>query len=383
MMEKKEIIQRAIDFNKNKIEPLAKELDESNRFPAELVEDIRINGFLGVHYPPEYGGLGLDFLTSFSVVKEISKGSPGLGLMFIVSWMAADVLLKYGTEEQKDKYLKSIVSGEKIASYCISESTAGSDASGIKTTAEKRGRFLELNGSKYFCTNGGIADVYIVACKTDIAAGAKGISLVILEKGFEGMEIMGYADKLGCRSSATTGLKLSACRVPYENILGKENKGFGIAMDGLVGGRLGMAAIGLGISEKAISAATKYATSRDAFGKKIASMYAVQEKIADICIGLESSNSYFEKVCNMRTDGQDYSLESSILKVLVAQTVSKATFEAVQIFGGHGYYKSSDVERFARDGRLLDIGVGSTEVLKMVIGSTILKNCKNQDSEKR
>jgi butyryl-CoA dehydrogenase len=360
-------------FCKSKIDPLAKELDEVNRFPVELMEDIRNHNFLGIHYPVEYGGLGLDHLTSFSVVKEISKGSAGIGLMFIVHWMAADVLMKYGTDEQKEKILKPIVSGQKIAAYAISESIAGSDASGIKTTAKKCEEGIELNGSKYFCTNGGIADIYIVACKTDIEAGAKGISLVILEKDYKGLEINDYADKLGCRSSATTGLRLNQCMVPFENLLGQENRGFGIAMDGLVGGRLGMAAIGLGIAEKAMSNAIDYANSRKAFGKKIAALYAIQEKIADISIGLESSNTYFEKVCHMRTLGIDYSLESSVLKVMVAQTVNKATYEAVQILGGHGYYKSAKVERYARDGRLLDIGVGSTEVLKMVIGSSVLK----------
>lgn len=302
MMERDKLIQSAQLFAKDIIEPLAEELDESNRFPIELMGDIRKHQFLGIHYPVEYGGLGLDFLTSFSVVKEISKASAGIGLMFIVNWMAADVLMKYGTDEQKEKYLKPIVSGEKIASYSISESIAGSDASGIRTVAEKTENGIALNGSKYFCTNGGIADIYIVACKTDAEAGAKGISLVILEKDHKGLEIKNYANKHGCRSSATTDLKLTNYFLPFENILGAENKGFAMAMDGLVGGRLGMAAIGLGIAEKAMTKAIGYANSRQAFGKKIASMYAIQEKLADMSIGLESSNTYFEKVCNMRTE---------------------------------------------------------------------------------
>lgn len=375
-MNNEKMLDSAIKFTETKIEPLAKELDEMNRFPEELMDEIKNNGFMGMHYPVEYGGLGLDHHTSFSVVKEVAKGSAGVGLMFIVDWMAADVLLKYGTEMQKEKYLKPIVAGEKIAAYCISESIAGSDASGIKSMAVKTDNGFELNGSKYFCTNGGIADIYIVACKTDPEAGVKGISLVILEKGIKGMEIINYADKMGCRSSATTSIKLTDCIVPYENILGKENKGFRIAMDGLVGGRLGMAAIGLGIAEKSTNIAAKYANSRKAFGKKISSMYSIQEKFADITVGLESSKSYFEKVCKMRDEGIDYSVESSILKMLVAETVNKATYESLQIFGGHGYYKSSEIERYSRDGRLMDIGVGSTEVLKMVVGSSVLRNMK-------
>ncbi|WML37145.1 acyl-CoA dehydrogenase family protein [Clostridium sp. OS1-26] len=361
------------EFCEKYIKPIAKQLDEVSEFPKKILKPMRELKLFSMHYPKEYGGLELDYETSFGIIREISKYSAGIGLLYAVHWMAADVLLKYGTERQKGKYLKDLVEGNKIAAYAISEPTAGSDAAGIRATALKDEGFYILNGKKYFCTNGSLADIYIIACKTDEEKGAKGISLFILEKGTKGMEITNVIDKMGCRSSITTDLVLKECRIPSENMLGEENKGFKIAMDGLVGGRLGMCAIGIGISEAALNKAIQHSNNRIAFGKPISSLYSIQSKISNMYIKLEASKALFKKTCEVRNSHKDYSMEASVAKVFIGETVNIICYEAIQIMGGHGYVRNNEVERFYRDGRLIDIGVGTSEVLNMVIGSTILK----------
>lgn len=372
-IDKEELLLKVKEFCEKDIKPISKQLDEVSEFPKDILKPMRELKLFSLHYPKEYGGLGLDFGTSFEIVREISKYSAGIGLLFAVHWMAADVLLKYGTEQQKEKYLKDLISGNKIAAYSISEPVAGSDAAGIKTIALKNGENYVLKGSKYFCTNGSLADIYIVACKTDEEKGAKGISLFILEKEIKGLEITNFIDKMGCRSSITTDLILKECIVSSENMLGEENKGFKIAMDGLVGGRLGMCAIGIGISEAAINRALHYSNNRIAFGKPIGSLYAVQDKISNMYIKLEGARTLFKKACETRESYKDYSLEVSVAKVFIGEAVNSICYEAIQIMGGHGYVRNNEVERFYRDGRLIDIGVGTSEVLNMVIGSTILK----------
>jgi butyryl-CoA dehydrogenase len=333
---------------------------------------MKEKGFFKTHYPEQYGGYGMDYKTSFNVLREIAKGSAGVSLLYVVHFMATDVLLKYGTEAQKEKYLKDLVEGNKIAAYSISEPTAGSDAAGIKTVAEKVDKGWKLNGSKYFVTNGSVADLYFVACKTSLDKGARGISLFIIEKETEGVDVTYYADKMGFRSSATTNLVLKDCIVPDENLLGEVDKGFKIALDGLVGGRLGMAAIGVGIGEAALEEAIKFANKREAFGKTIANLYSIQEKIAHMYIKLEASRELLRKACEVRNEGMDYSMEASVAKVFAAKSVNEICYEAIQIMGGHGYIKNNRVERYYRDGRLIDIGVGTSEVVGMVIGSTLL-----------
>ncbi|MCY6960146.1 acyl-CoA dehydrogenase family protein [Clostridium brassicae] len=247
-----ELILKAKNFTKENIKPIAKELDESNRCPKELFDPMRKLGFFRAQYPLEYGGYDMDYKSAFYILKEIAKGSAGISLLYVVHWMATDVLLKYGTESQKKKYLKDLVEGKKIAAYSISEATAGSDAAGIKTVAEKVENGWKINGTKYFVTNGGIADLYFVMCKTSPNKGAKGISLFIVDKETYGLDVTYYAEKMGFRSSATTNLVLKDCIVSEDNLLGKEDKGFEIVLDGLVGGRLGMSAIGIGIGEVAL-----------------------------------------------------------------------------------------------------------------------------------
>lgn len=371
-----ELILKAKNFTKENIKPIAKELDESNRCPKELFDPMRKLGFFRAQYPLEYGGYDMDYKSAFYILKEIAKGSAGISLLYVVHWMATDVLLKYGTESQKKKYLKDLVEGKKIAAYSISEATAGSDAAGIKTVAEKVENGWKINGTKYFVTNGGIADLYFVMCKTSPNKGAKGISLFIVDKETYGLDVTYYAEKMGFRSSATTNLVLKDCIVSEDNLLGKEDKGFEIVLDGLVGGRLGMSAIGVGIGEVALEEAVKFSNNRSAFGKPIAALFSIQEKIANMYIKLAGVKALFRKACEVRDRGEDYSLEASVAKVATAKAVNDICYEAIQIMGGHGYIRNNDVERFARDARLIDIGVGTVEVLNMIIGLNVLKNLK-------
>lgn len=378
-----ELVNRARDFSNRYLRPIARDLDRENRFPEELLGQMANEGFWGMHYPVEYGGGGHDSVTGYMVAKELAKASAGVALTFHVHWMAADVLLKYGTTSQKQKYLINLLKGQKVAAYTISEVQAGSDVSSMRAVAVSTKDGWVLNGTKYFCTNGGLADVYLVALKTDLEAGSKGISMFIIEKGTPGFEIGTVQEKMGCRSSVTTSLSFTDCVIPYENMIGKENEGFQIAMYGLTGGRLGMASMGLGIAEMAMEEAVQYANRRIAYGNSLSKLYSVQEMIADMYIKIEATKLLVFEAARKRDLGEDYSLNSSVAKIIAADTASHVCNKALQIFGGHGYMMHNPVERYMRDARLMDIGVGASEVLKMVIGTTILKEPSNRVSNPR
>lgn len=367
------LVESAKVFCKDYLQPIAKALDIESRFPNELLGPMAEAGFFGINYPIEYGGGGYDSVTTHMVAKEFAKASAGVALTFHVHWMAIDVLLKFGTEAQKEKYLPDLLKGKKIAAFDISEAQAGSDAAGMKSTAENTDAGWILNGAKYFCTNGGLADIYVVALKTDVEAGAKGISMFIVEKETPGFAIGVPEEKMGCRSSYTTGLTFKNCVIPHDNMIGKMNEGFKIAMYGLVGGRLGMAAMGLGIAEAALETAAEYANRRKAFGKPLNTLFAVQEMLADMYVKCEAASLLVIETAKKRDSGKDYALETSVAKLFVAEVVNEVCHKALQIFGGHGYMKYNDLERYARDARLLDIGVGTSEVLKMVVGSAVAK----------
>jgi butyryl-CoA dehydrogenase len=368
-----DMIDKVRSFCEKILQPIAKELDLNSRFPSELLPQMREMGLWGINYDIQYGGGGCDSCTTHLAIKEIAKVSAGVALTLHVHWMAVDVLLRFGTRAQKDKYLPALLRGEKIAAYTISEGQAGSDAAGIKATAVKTEAGWLLNGAKFFCTNGGLAELYFVALKTDVEAGAKGISMFIVEKGTPGFEIGASEEKMGCRSSYTTALTFKNCVIPQENMLGSINSGFKIAMNGLVGGRLGMASIGVGIAEAALESAAQYANRRSAFGKPLHTLFAVQEMLAEMYVKLEAAKLLVLDTAKKRDSGEDYSLETSVAKLFATEAVNEICHKSLQIFGGHGYMKYNAVERYARDARLLNIGVGASEVLKMVIGSAVAK----------
>lgn len=366
-----DMVDKVRSFCEKMLQPIAKELDLNSRFPSELLPQMREMGLWGINYDIQYGGGGRDSCTTHLAIKEIAKVSAGVALTLHVHWMAVDVFLRFGTQAQKEKYLPALLRGEKIAAYTISEAQAGSDAAGIKATAVKTEAGWLLNGAKFFCTNGGLAELYFVALKTDVEAGAKGISMFIVEKGTPGFEIGASEEKMGCRSSYTTALTFKNCVIPQENMLGSINSGFKIAMNGLVGGRLGMASIGVGIAEAALESAAQYAKRRSVFGKPLHTLFAVQEMLAEMYVKLEAAKLLVLDTAKKRDSGKDYSLETSVAKLFATEAVNEICHKSLQIFGGHGYMKYNAVERYARDARLLDIGVGASEVLKMVIGSAV------------
>lgn len=370
---KADILANVEVFCQTQLQPLARELDTQGRFPVELLDTMRALGIFGMNYGLKDGGGGYDSVTTHLAVKEIAKVSPGVALTLHVHWMAIDVLLRFGTEQQRLQYLPDLLRGKKIAAYTISEAQAGSDAAAINATADCLAAGWSLNGAKYFCTNGGLADLYFVAAKTDREAGAKGISMFIIEKDTPGLKIGAPEEKMGCRSSYTTGLLLDNCVIPHDNLLGNINEGFKVAMHGLVGGRLGMASIGVGIAEAAWEASVKYANRRMAFGKPLHALFAIQEMLADMYVKIEPANLLVQETARKRDSGRDYSLDTSVAKLFVAEVVTEVCHKALQIFGGHGYMKYNEVERYARDARLLDIGVGASEVLKMVVGTAVAK----------
>lgn len=369
-------VRAAAEFAQTKLAPIADELDEEGRAPTELFPEMAKLGFFGMRYPKELGGGGLSATESYLAVSELAKASAGVALLIEVHWMAVDAILRFGTEEQKARWLPDMLSGKRIAAYTISEAQAGSDAAGIVTTAKKTEGGYCINGAKYFSTNGGVADLYVIAAKTDPEAGGKGISVFVVEIGTPGFRISPNIQKLGCRSSEMTALSFKDCIVPEENRLGAENGGFKVAMYGLVGGRVGMVAMGLGIASAALDSAASYANRRAAFGSPLAKMPTVQAMVAEMHVKVETIRHMLLAVTGKMDQGEDVSLESSTAKIAAAEAVNEVCHKALQIHGGHGYVKGNATERYYRDGRLMDIGVGASEVLKSVVGGSVLKSYK-------
>ena len=367
-------VRAAAEFAQTKLAPIAAELDEEGRAPVELFEEMARLGFFGMRYPKELGGGGLSATESYLAVAELAKASAGVALLVEVHWMAVDAILKFGSEEQKARWLPDLLTGRRIAAYTVSEAQAGSDAAGIATAAKKTEGGYVLNGAKYFSTNGGVADLYVIAAKTDPEAGGRGISMFAVDIDSPGMRISPNIQKLGCRSSEMTALSFKDCFVPEENLIGAENGGFKVAMYGLVGGRVGMAAMGLGIAAAALDSAASYANRRRAFGAPLAKIPAVQTMIAEMHVKTETVRHMLLAVTGKMDRGEDVSVESSTAKLAAAEAVSEVCHKALQIHGGHGYLKGNAAERYFRDGRLMDIGVGSSEVLKSVVGGSVLRS---------
>lgn len=368
------LIDQAACFAREKLAPLAAELDSESRAPTELFEEMSKAGFFGMRYPKELGGGGHSATSSYLAIAELAQASAGVALLIEVHWMAVDAILKFGTEEQKSRWIPDLLSGRRIAAYTISEAQAGSDAAGITTVAEKAEGGYRLNGAKYFSTNGGVADLYVIAAKTAPEAGGKGISVFVIDKDTPGFVISPNIEKLGCRSSQMTALSLNNCFVPEEDRIGAENGGFKVAMYGLVGGRLGMAAMGLGIAEAARDYALSYANRRTAFGAPLSKLPAIQVMASDMFVKTSALRHLLISVTTKQDEGLDFTLDTSVAKIFASEVVNEVCHKAMQICGGHGYVKGNPCERYFRDGRLMDIGVGATEVLKTVVGGSVLRN---------
>jgi alkylation response protein AidB-like acyl-CoA dehydrogenase len=358
------------EFTQNEVTPLDEELDKHG-FSHELYEKMKENGLMGIHFPEKYGGAEGDAVTSAITVHELAKGSASIALFLDAHWLAADTILYHGTEEQKEKYLYKAAT-ESIFSFALTEPCAGSDAAGIKTTAKLEEDEWVLNGNKAWITNAGVADVYVVLAKTDPDAGAKGISAFIIEKGTPGFSVGKEENKMGMRGSNTAELILDNVRIPKSHLLGKIGSGFKIAMIALDGARISIGAIAAGLAEHAMKIARDYANERYAFGKPIAKLYAIQEKLADMAIGIEATELMTYSTAKLKAEGKRHTKEAAMVKVLGSEMCMKSCSQAIQVLGGYGYSREYHVERFLRDAKLLEIGEGTSEILRMVIGNTVL-----------
>lgn len=362
------------DFAQNEVKPLAQEIDEEERFPEETVEKLKKQGFLGIPLPKEYGGQGADSLAYAMCVEELAKvcGTTSVIVSAHTS-LCCDPIKKFGTEAQKQKFLVPLAKGEKLGAFGLTEPGAGTDAAGQQTKAVLDGDEYVLNGSKVFITNGKYADVYVIFAMTDKSKGTKGISAFIVEKGTPGFTFGTKEKKMGIRASATYELIFTDCRIPKENLLGAEGKGFAIAMTTLDGGRIGIASQALGLAAGALEATIAYVKERKQFGKSLGKFQNTAFQLADMATKVEAARALVYRAAIAKDTQAKFSVEAAMAKLYAAEVAMEVTTKAVQLHGGYGYMREYDVERMMRDAKITEIYEGTSEVQRMVISGSLLK----------
>lgn len=364
----------ARDFAQNDLLPGVIERDTHEKFPAEQIKKMGELGFMGMMVDPKYNGGGMDTISYVLAMEEISKiDSSASVAMSVNNSLVCWGIEKYGTEEQKEKYLKRLATGEIIGAFCLSEPEAGSDATSQRTTAEDKGDHYLVNGTKNWITNGNSASVYIVIAQTDKEKGHKGINALIVERETEGFVVGKKEEKLGIRGSDTHSLMFQDMKVPKENRIGEDGFGFNFAMSTLNGGRIGIAAQALGIASGAYELALKYSKERKAFGKEISQHQAIAFKLADMATQIETARLLCLKAAWLKDQKQDFSQASAMAKLYASQVAMDTTVEAVQVHGGYGFVKEYHVERLMRDAKITQIYEGTSEIQKIVISRNILK----------
>lgn len=361
------------DFAQKEVKPLAQEVDETEKFPTGTVDKMKKLGFMGIPVGKEYGGQGCDTLTYVMCVEELSKvcGTTGVIVSAHTS-LCAEPIKKFGTEEQKQKYLIPLANGEKLGAFGLTEPGAGTDAAGQQTKAVLDGDEYIINGSKIFITNGKEADIYVIFAMTDKSKGTKGITAFIVEKGTPGFTFGTKEKKMGIRGSSTYELIFTDCRIPKENMLGQEGKGFGIAMTTLDGGRIGIAAQALGLAAGALETTIAYVKERKQFGRTIAQFQNTQFQIADMSMKVEAARLLVYKAAMAKDTQKKFSLEAAMAKLYASEVAMEVTTKAVQLHGGYGYTREYDVERMMRDAKITEIYEGTSEVQRMVISAAVL-----------
>ena len=365
----------ARDFAQNVLKPGVIERDNEQRFPADEIRQLGELGFMGMMVDPKYGGSGMDTLSYALAMEEISKVDASVSVcMSVNNSLVCWGLEKYGTEEQKQKYLVPLAKGEKIGAFCLSEPEAGSDATSQRTTAIDMGDHYLMNGTKNWITNGSSASTYIVIAQTDVEAGHRGINAFIIEKDMEGFVVGAKEDKMGIRGSDTHTLLFNDVKVPKENRIGEDGFGFKFAMKVLSGGRIGIASQALGIAGGALELATAYSKERQAFGKEISKHQAIAFKLADMATDIEAAKMLVYKAAVDKDMGNNYDQSSAMAKLYASKVAMEHTVEAVQIHGGYGFVKEYHVERLMRDAKITQIYEGTSEVQKIVISRNLLKD---------
>ena len=370
-----ELVQQMVrDFAVNEVKPIAAQIDETEEFPMENVKKMAELGMMGIPFSKEVGGAGGDVLSYILAVEELSKVCATTGVILSAhTSLCASVINENGTPAQKEKYLADLCQGRKIGAFGLTEPGAGTDAAGQQTTAVLEGDHYVLNGSKIFITNGGVAETFIIFAMTDKSKGTKGISAFIVEKDFPGFSVGSLENKMGIRASSTTELIMENCIVPKENLIGKEGKGFGIAMKTLDGGRIGIAAQALGIAEGAFEEAVAYMKERKQFGRPISAFQGLQWYIAEMDVKIQAAKHLVYKAAMNKQNGVPYTVDAARAKLFAAETAMEVTTKAVQILGGYGYTKEYPLERMMRDAKITEIYEGTSEVQKMVISGNILR----------
>ena len=368
------VLQMYKAFAENEVKPLAQELDEQERFPEETVKKMAKLGMLGIYFPKEYGGQGASYLSYILAVEEMSKVCATTGVILSAhTSLCANPIYDYGTPAQKAKYLPKLCSGEWLGAFALTEPGAGTDAGGVKTMAvlDESGKNYILNGSKIFITNAGYADLFVVIAMTDKSKGQRGLTAFIVERSFSGFSVGPHEKKMGIRGSSTCELIFENCVVPKENMLGKENKGFALAMATLDGGRIGIAAQALGIAEGAIAEAVQYTKERKQFGRSIFKQQNTQFRLADMTARADAAKWMVYNAAMTKQNGGKYGLAAAKAKLFAAETAMDVTTKAVQLFGGYGYTRDYPVERMMRDAKITEIYEGTSEVQRMVIAGSL------------
>jgi alkylation response protein AidB-like acyl-CoA dehydrogenase len=368
------IRQAARDFAQTELLPGVIERDENQKFPTEQIKKMGELGFLGMMVDPKYGGSGLDTISYVLAMEEISKVDASASVVMSVNnSLVCWGIEKFGTEEQKQKYLTKLATGEQIGAFCLSEPEAGSDATSQRTTAIDMGDHYLVNGTKNWITNGGNASVYLVIAQTNAELGHKGINCLIVEKGMEGFQIGPKENKLGIRGSDTHSLMFTDVKVPKENRIGEDGFGFKFAMQTLSGGRIGIASQALGIASGAFELALKYSQERKAFGKQIFDHQAIAFKLADMATNIDAARHLCMHAAWLKDQKQPFDKEGAMAKLFASKTAMDVTVEAVQIHGGYGFVKEYHVERLMRDAKITQIYEGTSEIQKIVISRSLLK----------
>ncbi len=362
------------EFAEKEVAPIAAELDQKEEYPTKTLAKMAKLGLLGIIIPTEYGGAGLDTISYATVIEEISRKCASTGVVTSVhNSLTSGPIMKYGTDEQKKKYLPILAKGEKIGAFAATEPNAGSDLGAMRTTAVLKGNKYIINGDKTFITSGPVAGIIIVFAVTDKEAGTKGISAFIVESDMKGYKVGSIFEKIGINASKTSELIFENMEVPKENLLGKEGDGFKIALATLDSGRIGIAAQAVGIAQAALDESIEYSKQREQFGRPIAKFQAIQWMIADMATRIEASRFLVYNAAYTKDKGEKFGKEAAMAKLFASETAMEAAIKAVQIHGGYGYTKEYTVERLFRDAKITEIYEGTSEVQRMVIAGSVLK----------
>ena len=363
------------DLARSEFAPKAMERDKTKEFPAENLKKLGELGLMGMMIPPEYGGSGADTISYVLALAEVAYACASTAVVMSVhNSIVCESILRYGTDDQKEKYLKQMATGEMIGAFALTEPNAGSDPVRQTTRAVLEGDSYVLNGTKRFTTTGKNAGIIIVTAKTDEEARHKGISAFLIEQGTPGLKVGPLEDKMGLRASDTVDLIIEDCRIPAANLLGNEGDGFLIAMTGLDGGRIGIAAQSVGVAKAAFDAAVQYSREREQFGQSISKFQGLRWMIADMATEIEAARLMMLSAAEMKDNGENYTLQASMAKLYASEMVNRITPKAIQIHGGYGFTKEYPVERYYRDARVFTIYEGTSEIQRVVISNQILKD---------